>query len=160
VGRDPFRKSPGLQNALDFKAQRAYNDFSSTQISIATCDVITAASDPRPSASTSACGGSQPRRQRVSGGEPFLLPDIGEIVAACAAAAATTIHGMLFAGRRLETLRSLPSERVMIQISLDSPPRHPDIGEAGDLRTDLGTCAPVFVELTHPSGRSHSADVG
>jgi pyruvate-formate lyase-activating enzyme len=59
----------------------------------------------------------------VTGGEPFLLPDIGEIVAACAAAAPTTIltNGMLFAGRRLETLRSLPSERVTIQISLDSP---------------------------------------
>jgi len=59
----------------------------------------------------------------VTGGEPFLLPDIGEIVAACAAAAPTTLltNGMLFAGRRLETLRSLPSERVTIQISLDSP---------------------------------------
>src|SRR5260221_1792641 len=59
----------------------------------------------------------------VTGGEPFLLEDIGEILAACAAAAPTTVltHGMLFAGRRLETLRSLPSDRVALQISLDSP---------------------------------------
>jgi pyruvate-formate lyase-activating enzyme len=59
----------------------------------------------------------------VTGGEPFMLPDIGEILAACAAAAPTTVltNGMLFAGSRLETLRSLPRERVAFQISLDSP---------------------------------------
>jgi pyruvate-formate lyase-activating enzyme/TusA-related sulfurtransferase len=59
----------------------------------------------------------------VTGGEPFMLPDIGEILAACAAAAPTTVltNGMLFAGSRLATLRSLPRERVTLQISLDSP---------------------------------------
>src|SRR6266478_1568427 len=59
----------------------------------------------------------------VTGGEPFLLEDIGEILVACAAAAPTTAltNGMLFAGRRLETLRSLPRDRVTLQISLDSP---------------------------------------
>lgn len=59
----------------------------------------------------------------VTGGEPFMLPDIGEIIAACASAAPTTVltNGMLFAGRRLEILRSLPRERVTLQISLDSP---------------------------------------
>src|SRR4029077_1446384 len=59
----------------------------------------------------------------VTGGEPFLLADIGEIVAACAAAAPTTVltNGMLFAGSRLATLRSLSRERVTFQISLDSP---------------------------------------
>ena len=59
----------------------------------------------------------------VTGGEPFLLPDIGEILTACAAAAPTTVltNGMLFAGRRLETLRKLPRERLTLQISLDSP---------------------------------------
>ena len=59
----------------------------------------------------------------MTGGEPFLLKDIGDIVAACAAAAPTTVltNGMLFAGRRLATLRSLPSDRVTLQISLDSP---------------------------------------
>jgi len=59
----------------------------------------------------------------VTGGEPFLLPDIGEILTACAAAAPTTVltNGMLFAGQRFENLRTLPRERVTLQISLDSP---------------------------------------
>jgi pyruvate-formate lyase-activating enzyme len=59
----------------------------------------------------------------VTGGEPFLLPDIGDILTACAAAAPTTVltNGMLFAGRHLQTLRSLPRDRVTLQISLDSP---------------------------------------
>jgi len=59
----------------------------------------------------------------VTGGEPFLLADIGDILAACSAAAPTTVltNGMLFVGRRLQTLRSLPSERLTLQISLDSP---------------------------------------
>ena len=64
----------------------------------------------------------------VTGGEPFLLDDIGEILLACAAAAPTTVltNGMLFAGRRAEILRTLPRDRVVFQISLDSatPDRH------------------------------------
>ena len=59
----------------------------------------------------------------VTGGEPFLLEDIGDILLACAAAAPTTVltNGMLFAGRREESLRSLPRDRIVLQISLDSP---------------------------------------
>ena len=59
----------------------------------------------------------------VTGGEPFVLSDIGLIVAACAEAAPTTVltNGMLFSGRRLAALRALPRERVTLQISLDSP---------------------------------------
>src|SRR5580704_15167358 len=59
----------------------------------------------------------------VTGGEPFLLADIGDIMASCTAAAPTTVltNGMLFAGRRLQTLRSLSSDRLKLQISLDSP---------------------------------------
>jgi pyruvate-formate lyase-activating enzyme len=64
----------------------------------------------------------------VTGGEPFLLEDIGEILVACAAAAPTTVltNGMLFTGRRAETLRALPRDRIVLQISLDSatPDRH------------------------------------
>jgi len=58
----------------------------------------------------------------VTGGEPFLLPDIAEILLACAEAAPTIVltNGMLFRGSRLEALRSLPRERVTLQISLDS----------------------------------------
>jgi sulfatase maturation enzyme AslB (radical SAM superfamily)/TusA-related sulfurtransferase len=59
----------------------------------------------------------------VTGGEPFLLPEVGDILRACAAASPTTVltNGMLFSGRRLETLRSLPRDRLTLQISLDSP---------------------------------------
>jgi pyruvate-formate lyase-activating enzyme/TusA-related sulfurtransferase len=59
----------------------------------------------------------------VTGGEPFLLGDIGGILKACVASAPTTVltNGMLLVGRRLETLRDLPRDRVTLQISLDSP---------------------------------------
>jgi pyruvate-formate lyase-activating enzyme/TusA-related sulfurtransferase len=74
----------------------------------------------------------------VTGGEPFLLGDIGEILVACAAAAPTTVltNGMLFTGRRGETLRVLPRDRIFLQVSLDSatPERH-------DLHRGRGTWA-------------------
>jgi len=59
----------------------------------------------------------------VTGGEPFLLADIGDIITACAATAPTTVltNGMLLVGRRLQTLRGLPRDRLTLQISLDSP---------------------------------------
>jgi pyruvate-formate lyase-activating enzyme len=58
----------------------------------------------------------------VTGGEPFLLENIGEILVCCAAAAPTTVltNGMLFAGRRAESLAALPRDRIVLQISLDS----------------------------------------
>jgi pyruvate-formate lyase-activating enzyme/TusA-related sulfurtransferase len=58
----------------------------------------------------------------VTGGEPFLLEDIGEILLACAATAPTTVltNGMLFTGRRAESLQALPRDRIVLQISLDS----------------------------------------
>lgn len=58
----------------------------------------------------------------VTGGEPFLLEDIDGILLACAAAAPTTVltNGMLFGGRRVESLRGLPRDRIVLQISLDS----------------------------------------
>ena len=64
----------------------------------------------------------------LTGGEPFILPDIGEIVATCVAALPTTLltNGMLFQrGRRLDVLRRMPREGLALQISLDSPT--PDI---------------------------------
>jgi len=59
----------------------------------------------------------------LTGGEPFLLEDIGEILLSCAAAAPTTVltNGMLFTGRRADILRVLPRDRIVLQISLDSP---------------------------------------
>ena len=74
----------------------------------------------------------------VTGGEPFLLEDIGEILGACAAAAPTTVltNGMLFSGRRAESLRALPRERIVLQISLDSA-----TPELHDLHRGPGTWA-------------------
>jgi organic radical activating enzyme len=59
----------------------------------------------------------------VTGGEPFLRSDIGELLLACAQALPTTVltNGLLFAGKRRLTLRELPRDRVVLQISLDSP---------------------------------------
>ena len=74
----------------------------------------------------------------VTGGEPFLLEDIGEILAACAAAAPTTVltNGILFNGRRAETLQALPHDRIVLQISLDSA-----TPELHDLHRGPGTWA-------------------
>ena len=74
----------------------------------------------------------------VTGGEPFLLDDIGEILLACAVAAPTTVltNGMLFTGRRAEALRQLPRDRVVLQISLDSA-----TPELHDLHRGPGTWA-------------------
>jgi uncharacterized radical SAM superfamily Fe-S cluster-containing enzyme len=74
----------------------------------------------------------------VTGGEPFLLEDIGDILLACAAAAPTTVltNGMLFTGRRAESLRVLPRDRVVLQISLDSA-----TPELHDLHRGPGTWA-------------------
>ncbi|HLV94925.1 MAG TPA: radical SAM protein [Candidatus Acidoferrales bacterium] len=59
----------------------------------------------------------------VTGGEPFLLAYIRDLLLACAATAPTTVltNGMLFTGRRLEGLRTLPRDGIILQISLDSP---------------------------------------
>jgi hypothetical protein len=59
----------------------------------------------------------------VTGGEPFLLDDIDDILSTLADAAPVTLltNGMLFRGPRLEKLKRLPRDRVALQISLDSP---------------------------------------
>jgi hypothetical protein len=74
----------------------------------------------------------------VTGGEPFLLEDIGDILLSCAAAAPTTVltNGMLFTGRRAESLGALPRDRIVLQISLDSA-----TPELHDLHRGPGTWA-------------------
>lgn len=58
----------------------------------------------------------------LTGGEPFLLPDLDELVAICTDALPTTLltNGMLFRGHRLERLRRMDRSRLTLQISLDS----------------------------------------
>jgi pyruvate-formate lyase-activating enzyme/TusA-related sulfurtransferase len=77
----------------------------------------------------------------VTGGEPFLLDDIGDILAACAAAAPTTVltNGMLLVGRRLAILRAVPRDCVTLQISLDSP-----TPERHDRHRGVGTWAKAW----------------
>jgi len=57
----------------------------------------------------------------ITGGEPFILPDIGERIRYAAERIPTTVltNAMLFQGRRLETLRSLAGLDVRYQVSLD-----------------------------------------
>ncbi len=67
--------------------------------------------------------GAGVRELFVTGGEPFLRSDIAEVLLACAAALPTIVltNGLLFAGKRRLALRELPRDRVVFQISLDSP---------------------------------------
>ena len=59
----------------------------------------------------------------LTGGEPFLLPDIDALVEACTSVLPTTLltNGMLLHGRRLERLRRMDRKRLALQISIDSP---------------------------------------
>ena len=63
------------------------------------------------------------REVLLTGGEPFLVPELGELVAAAARWAPVTIltNGMVFArGSRRRTLEALDRDRVVLQVSLDS----------------------------------------
>jgi organic radical activating enzyme/TusA-related sulfurtransferase len=59
----------------------------------------------------------------MTGGEPFILPDIAQIINASSSSLPTTVltNGMLFQGQRLAALESLSRDNVALQISLDSP---------------------------------------
>ncbi|MCY0905943.1 radical SAM protein [Arthrobacter sp. H14-L1] len=63
------------------------------------------------------------RELYLTGGEPFLLPNIDMIVRACADRLPTTLltNGMLFRGQGLRKLRAMPREGLTLQISVDSP---------------------------------------
>ena len=67
--------------------------------------------------------GAGVRELLLTGGEPFLRADIDRLLHACAAVLPTTVltNGLLFAGKRRLALRTLPRDRVVFQISLDSP---------------------------------------
>ncbi len=59
----------------------------------------------------------------LTGGEPFLLPDIAERIRYAAERTPTTVltNAMLFHGRRREALDSLSGLKVTLQVSLDAP---------------------------------------
>ena len=58
----------------------------------------------------------------LTGGEPFLLPDLPAMLEACSKNLPTTVltNGLLLKGRRLASLEPLDRTRVTLQISLDS----------------------------------------
>ena len=59
----------------------------------------------------------------LTGGEPFLLPDIAERIRTSAERVSTTVltNAMLFRGSRLASLESLVGVPVRFQVSLDGP---------------------------------------
>lgn len=102
----------------------------------------------------------------LTGGEPFILPDLDEIVAACTAALPTTLltNGMLFRGHRLLMLQAMPRDRLTLQISLDSAT--PDLHDShrgkgtwtkavAGIRTALGEGFTVRVAATLTTDDRH-----
>lgn len=82
------------------------------------------------------------RELLITGGEPFLHPELGEMVSGAAELVPVTIltNAMVFGrGRRRETLESFDRERVTLQISLDSvgPELHDRQRGAGSHATAL-----------------------
>jgi uncharacterized Fe-S cluster-containing radical SAM superfamily protein len=74
----------------------------------------------------------------MTGGEPFILPNIAQIINASSNFLPTTVltNGMLFQGPRLRALESLSRDNVTLQISLDSP-----TPEVHDLHRGAGSWA-------------------
>ena len=58
----------------------------------------------------------------LTGGEPFLLNDLDDLVNSCTDELPTTLltNGMLFRGARLERLRRMDRSRLTLQVSVDS----------------------------------------
>ena len=97
------------------------------------CDYCCSRSSPHaaarrlpPDVASRACeefAGLGGREILLTGGEPFLAPDLGEVVAAAARWVPVTIltNAMLLSrGRRRRTLDSMDPARVTMQVSLDS----------------------------------------
>lgn len=105
----------------------------------------------------------------LTGGEPFLLPDLAQLVAACTEALPTTLltNGMLFHGRRLETLKAMDRERLTLQISLDSATSEAHDQHRGQgswqravdgIRTAQALGFAVKVAATLPADQAHTVE--
>lgn len=80
----------------------------------------------------------------MTGGEPFILPNIAQIIKASSSLLPTTVltNGMLFVGPRLSALGILPRNRVTLQISLDS-----QTPEVHDLHRGTGSWAKAWAGI-------------
>ncbi len=80
----------------------------------------------------------------MTGGEPFILPNIADIIKASSCLLPTTVltNAMLFVGPRLNALESLPRDCVTLQISLDSP-----TPELHDLHRGAGSWAKAWAGI-------------
>jgi pyruvate-formate lyase-activating enzyme len=105
----------------------------------------------------------------LTGGEPFLLPDLDRLLAACTDALPTTLltNGMLFRGRRLEMLKAMDPDRLTLQISLDSATselhdQHRGKGSwqraVDGIRTAQACGFTVKVAATLPAEQAHAAE--
>lgn len=85
------------------------------------------------------------KRVFMTGGEPFILPNIAQIISASSSVLPTTVltNGMLFTGSRLKALESLSRDGVTLQISLDSP-----TPEVHDLHRGTGSWAKALAGIT------------
>ncbi|RME51413.1 MAG: radical SAM protein [Caldilineae bacterium] len=76
-----------------------------------------------------------------TGGEPFLLPDIFDMLAYSAARVRTTVltNAMLLRGRRLERLTAIAGDNLIVQVSLDGarPEEHDPYRGAGTWRKTM-----------------------
>lgn len=105
----------------------------------------------------------------LTGGEPFLLPDIDELANACTSWLPTTLltNGMLFHGARLARLHAMDRARLALQISLDSATpelhdRHRGRGTweraVAGIRTALDEGFRVRVAATLPPAQAHELE--
>ncbi|TFD24230.1 radical SAM protein [Cryobacterium sp. TMS1-13-1] len=105
----------------------------------------------------------------LTGGEPFLLNDLDELVGTCTDKLPTTLltNGMLFRGSRLERLRRMDRSRLTLQISLDSatPDIHDSHRGAGSwvkavagIRTAHDEGFRVKVAATLPADQMHELE--
>ncbi|MGH9011382.1 MAG: radical SAM protein [Acidimicrobiia bacterium] len=86
----------------------------------------------------------------VTGGEPFLRPDMPETLATLADALPTVVltNATLFRGSRLDRLRPLVGTRVAVQVSLDSAdPTSNDALRAADNHATVVEAIPRLVDL-------------
>lgn len=101
----------------------------------------------------------------VTGGEPFMVLDIGERLALAAAAIPTIVltNAMVWQGERLRRLEQLPRDGLTLQISLDSPTaelhdRHRGTGSFARARSGISQAIELGFTVRVAATLGHDAD--